>query len=120
MKNSKRAVYSKLKLSVSGREGRIRIGNGVINVLGNPEYVCIYISTDNDALMVRPCGQKDFLSTKVKKEANKEDMRVYSLQFVLDLFDKNGWDNFNTYQMPGTYLKTKNAVVFCYKDATSK
>lgn len=88
MKNTKGEVCPKLKISVSGREGRIRIGNGVVKVLGNPEYICIYVSTNNDALMVRPCEKKEFLSIKVTKNDNvipKENLRTISLQFVSEL-----------------------------------
>lgn len=122
MKNIKGEVYPKLKLSISGKEGRIRIGNGVAKILGNPEFVCIYISIDNDALMVKSCEQKEFLAIKVTKNDNKtikDELRVYSLSFVDDLFDKNSWDMNQTYHMAGIYSKKLNAVIFYYKNAVS-
>lgn len=123
MKNTKGEVCPKLKISVSGREGRIRIGNGVVKVLGNPEYICIYVSTNNDALMVRPCEKKEFLSIKVTKNDNvipKENLRTISLQFVSELCLKNGWNINGTYQMQGVYVESLNATVFYYKNAVLK
>ena len=120
MKNTKGEVSSKLKISVSRKEGRIRIGNGVIKVLGNPEYICIYVFTYTDALMVRPCEKKEFLSIKVTKNDNvipKNDLRVNSLQFVSELYFKNGWNTNGTYQMQGVYNESLNATVFYYKNA---
>ena len=123
MKNTKGEVCPILKISVSGREGRIRIGNGVVKILGSPEYICIYVSTDNDALMVRPCVKKEFLSIKVTKNDNvipKDDLRVNSLQFVSELCFKNGWNINGTYQMSGVYVASLNATVFYYKNAVLK
>lgn len=123
MINTKEEVNSKLKLSISGREGRIRIGKGVVKALGNPDFICIYVSTESDALMVRQCKQKEFLSIKVKKNDNstpKDDLLLYSLQFTTELCVNNEWNPNYTYQMHGIYDKNHNAVVFQYKDAVQR
>lgn len=120
MGNTKGEVYPKLNLSITRREGRIRIGKGVAKALGDPEYVCIYVSTEDDALMVKECKQKEFLSIKVTKNDNstpKDDLLLYSLRFTTDLYLKNDWNPDLTYQMLGEYDKKLNAVVFRYQDA---
>ena len=120
MEKTKGEVCPKLILSITRREGRIRIGKSVAKMLGNPEFVCIYVSTDDDALMVRECKQKEFLSIKVTKNDNstpKDDLLLYSLRFTTDLYLKNDWNPDLTYQMPGEYDEKLNAVVFRYKEA---
>lgn len=123
MENTKGEVCPKLKLSITRREGRIRIGKGVAKMLGNPEFVCIYVSTDDDALMVRECKQKEFLSIKVTKNDNstpKDDLLLYSLRFTTTLYLKNDWNMNSTYQMKGVYDKDLNAVVFKYAQADER
>jgi len=123
MVNTKGEVCPKLNLSITRREGRIRIGNGVAKILGNPDFVCIYVSTDNDALMVRECKQKEFLSIKVTKNDNstpKDELLLYSLRFTTALYQKNGWNPNSTYQMKGMYDKAINAVVFQYAQAEER
>ena len=52
-------------------------------------------------------------------ETIKDELRVYSLSFVDDLFNRNSWDMNQTYHMSGIYSKKLNAVIFYYKDAVS-
>ena len=102
------------------RGGRIRIGKGVITTLGIPEYICIYIAKSNDALMVRECEEKEYLSMKVTKSDNvtiKENLRLFSLQFTTDLFVRNHWNRELTYQLQGFYDQSRNAVIFNFSDA---
>jgi len=112
---------NKLKLSINGKEGRIRIGRGVVDVLRDSQFLSIYMSPDNDAIMVKPCEEKEFLSIKIgdrSKDKHRDGLRLYSLAFVTDLMDKRGWDFNRTYHMTGEYVKSYNAVVFFLKNAT--
>ena len=123
METTKGEVCPKLNLSISMREGVIRIGKGVIDVLGVPQYVCIYISKSDDALMVRECEKKEYLSLKVTRNDNvtpKKNLRLYSLEFTTDIFLMNNWNPESTYQMKGTFEETRNAVIFRYERATAK
>ena len=113
-------VYPKMTLSINATEGRIRIGQGVARALGFPEYICFYISKNNDGLLVRPSEKKEFLSIKVGRNRNnpaKDDLRVYSLSFVTGLYEQNGWELRKTYQIIGKYIQEWNAVFFSYVDA---
>ena len=121
MRKTKGEACPKLVLSISGSEARIRIGRGVAKTLGTPEFICIYVSKENDALMVRPCREKEFLSIKVPSENGKRGaggLRIYSLAFVTKLFEQNGWEMEKTYHMTGQFLPELNAVVFLYRGAT--
>ena len=121
MGNTKGEVCPKLNLSITRREGRIRIGKGVAKALGNPEFICIYVSTDDNALMVRQCKQKEFLSIKVTKNDNstpKDDLLLYSLRFTTELYQKNGWNPKCTYHINGKLDMSLNAVIFRYEEAT--
>ena len=123
MENTKGEVCPKLNLSISMREGMIRIGKGVIQVLDIPEYVCIYVSKSDDALMVRQCEKKEYLSMKVTRNDNetpKKNLRLYSLEFTTDLYIMNSWNPESTYQMKGIFDEIRNAVIFRYDGATAK
>jgi len=121
MSNTKGEVYpKKLLLSISGKEGRIRIGWGVADALHGAEYLCIYMSPDDDAIMVKPCEQKEFVSIKVgnrKEGTAPREMLIYSLAFVTDLMERQGWDYMKSYSIVGEYIAEYNAVVFFLKNA---
>jgi len=111
-----------LKLSINGNDGRIRIGWGVADALHDSSFLSIYLSPEKDAIMVRQCDEKEFLSIKVckRRENNtKKELRLQSLAFVTSLIEHNSWDKGKTYHMIGKYFEKYNAVVFFFRDATS-
>jgi len=122
MSESKGAVCPnhKLILSISGPFNRIRIGWGVADILKDAQFLSIYMSPENDAIMVRPCEEKEFLSIKVvqhEKNSIRKELRLYSQAFITDLMDKNGWDYTKSYHISGEYVEKYNAVVFKLKNA---
>ena len=109
-----------LKLTINGKEDSVRIGLCVVKILKDAEYLSIYLSPDDTAIMVKPCEEKEYLSIKVRAADGgglKKDYRLYSHVFVETLMEKLEWDSAYSYSITGQYVEEKNAVVFKYKDA---
>ena len=122
MDNSEKNSHVKintLKISILGTEKAIGVGKTVIKELGNPEYICLYISEDSHSLMLRPCEEKEPMSYKVPSgfiAAKQKNFRMHSQCFVNDLLCKNGLDVFCSYYIRGRVLESGNAAVFNLED----
>ena len=105
----------KLTLSIMGKDGIIGIHKNTVNVLGQPRYVSLRVSRNNEVLLLRPCEANDVMSFKTPRNFLKDhhvNFRIYSLKFVKDLLKQNELSSNETYFLDGQYIENENAAIF--------
>lgn len=106
---------TKLRISFQGAWNVIRVGKGVVEVLEEPEYICLRVNVDMNSLAIRPCGPGDKMSFKVPPEftiKTKRIFRIFSKQFVRFFLEQNNLNPDITYSVDGEYSETDHAVFF--------
>lgn len=106
----------KLLLSFSAKSRQIRIGTGVVRILGNPEYVCLRINDTWDMIAILPCEGTDLMSFKVPDglldDSRRQSLRISSKLFVDMVLSHNNLDTETIYSVKGMYSESENAVLF--------
>lgn len=106
---------TKLRISFQGAWNVIRIGKGVVKVLGEPEYICLRVNERMDILAIRPCGPCDQMSFKVPPDFTKRTERLFriiSKRFVRSFLEQNHLNPDITYSVDGEYSEADHAVFF--------
>lgn len=106
---------TKLRISFQGAWNVLRVGKGVVKVLGEPEYICLRVNAAMDTLVIRPCGPGDKLSFKVPLDfmgKTERIFRIFSKQFVRSFLEQNHLNPDITYSVDGEYSETDHAVFF--------
>lgn len=107
------------KISLQYHENVISIGRGVIQMLGEPNYITFKVSSNSDSIIIFPCSRNDSMSFKVPDDytmSRHKSFRIVSKQFVSYLVEKNSLDGGLTHYYRGTYYEKENALLFSLKE----
>ena len=107
---------NKLLLSFSAKSRQIRVGTGVIRILGDPEYVSLRINDTWDMIAILPCEGTDLMSFKVPdgllSDSRRQSLRINSKLFVDMVLSHNNLDTETIHSVKGMYSESENAVLF--------
>jgi len=107
------------KISLQYHENVISIGRGVIQMLGEPNYITFKVISNSDSILIFPCSRNDSMSFKVPDDyivSRHKSFRIVSKQFVSHLVEKNNLDGSLTHYYRGTYYEKENAFLFSLKE----
>ena len=86
----------------------LTIGKDIIRVLGFPKFVCLRINEVNNSFAIIPCEEHDVMSFKVPDRLLTDHhsvFRINSKQFILNLIDKYGLEEYHVYGCKGKYAQ---------------
>lgn len=101
-------------ISVYLYDDAIHIFKSTIKKLQNPKFVRFLVHENGKSLIMEPYDSKTQTSFKVPPglfDGNKS-MRVYSKKFCTALSQMQGWNNRDTYRIPGRVFQTQRIVMF--------
>ena len=107
-----------IRISITGRRHEFLIGRSVIQLLGDPDCLCVLKSEDKQTIAITPCSSVLPLSFSIPSSyynIKGRKFRIYSKPFTEELVSANGWDRMQTQHVFGTYNAEQNAVVFPVK-----
>ena len=103
------------RLTFVGKQNRINIGKETVRLLGCPQFVTIYLSTNRQYLAVAPCDEHNLMSFRVPDDLmqdHRKCLRIYSKAFVESILrERNQFVN-GTYCVSGNYSESQHAVLF--------
>lgn len=106
-------------ISFQGKDKCVNVGKDVIRLLGNPNYVSLFLSEDGTSLAITPCEERCKLYFSVPNDfliADKVQFRIHSKQFVEGVLISAGLNKDKTYRVKGTFSAEHNAVTFSLND----
>ena len=101
-------------ISVYLYDNTVHIYKSAIKEMQNPKFIRFLVHEDGKSLIMQPYDRKTQTSFKVPSglfDGNKS-MRVYSKKFCKALSQMQGWNNDDTYRVPGKVYRSQRIVMF--------
>lgn len=92
---------------------RIHIFSKAIADIGNPQFIRFLIKDDCTSMAMEAYRKKDFQSHHVPKRTDERwEMEVRSMPLCLLLKNRLGWDEDQSYRIPGKTYPAQKVAVF--------
>ena len=92
---------------------RIHIFSKTITDIGNPQFIRFLIKEDGKSMAMEAYHKKDFQSHRVPKRTDERwEMEVRSMPLCLLLKNRLGWDEDQSYRVPGKTYPSQKVAVF--------